>query len=67
MEQYLTENNWILWPILSWVLAWKGVALWKAARNTNKKWFVVLLVANTLGILEMLYIFFYSKKKEEKV
>ena len=46
-----------------WSLVWKGFALWKAARNTSKVWFVVLLLVNTVGILEILYIFVFGKKK----
>jgi hypothetical protein len=52
--------------LLLWTLPWKGVALWKAARNSHKRWFVFLLVVNTLALLEIVYIFFFSKKKEEK-
>jgi len=48
---------------LIWSVAWKGIALWKAAKNDNLKWFVVLLVVNTAGILEILYIYVFSKKK----
>ncbi len=56
----------ILFVILTiWVLVWKGIALWKAARNGEKYWYVALLVVNTLGILEILYIFFFSKKKNQ--
>ena len=44
-----------------WSLAWKGVALWKASRNYRKDWFVALLILNTVGILEILYIFVFSK------
>ncbi len=45
----------------------KGIALWKAARNGQKKWFVVLFVVNTAGILELLYIYVFSKNnKSEK-
>ena len=56
-------GNDILWAIMIlWSLAWKGVALWKAARNNEKYWYVGLLVINTVGILEILYIFFFSKK-----
>jgi len=51
---------------LLWSLAWKGVALWKAARAGSKPWFIVLLVVNTLGILEMLYIFVFSKMAGKK-
>ncbi len=53
----------ILVPVLIWSLAWKGVALWRAARNGQKAWFVVLLVLNTIGLLEIIYIFFFSKLK----
>lgn len=45
-----------------WVLPWKGVALWKAAKRSDKWWFIVLLVLNTLAILEILYIFIWSKR-----
>jgi methionyl-tRNA synthetase len=38
--------------------------LWKSARNTDKVWFIVLLLVNTVGILEILYIYFFSKKKD---
>ena len=48
--------------ILVWSVAWKGLALWKAARESSKIWFIVLLVVNTLGILEILYIYIFSKK-----
>jgi phosphoglycerol transferase MdoB-like AlkP superfamily enzyme len=50
-----------------WSLAWKGVALWKSGRKNQLVWFIVLLVVNTLGILEILYIFVFSKccKKKE--
>lgn len=43
-----------------WSLFWKGMALWKAARNGEKYWFIGLLFINTLGLLEILYIFFFT-------
>jgi len=64
MGQYLIANPWLIWPILAWTLPWKGVALWKSARNEHKWWFIALLVLNTMAILEIIYIFFFSKKKE---
>jgi hypothetical protein len=69
MEQYLIGNPWIVWLILLWTLPWKGVALWKAAKNSHKKWFVAILILNTMALLEIIYIFAFSKKKqpEEKV
>ena len=48
-----------------WALVWKGLALWKAARNGSKVWYIVMLVVNTVGILEIVYFFFFSKKKEQ--
>jgi len=50
-----------------WALVWKGVALWKAAQNSSKVWYIVMLVTNTMGILEIIYIFFFSKKKKPVV
>lgn len=47
--------------VMVWSLIWKGMALWKAAKEGNKVWFVAILVVNTLGILEILYIYVFSK------
>ena len=63
MEQFLIENQWIILLVLLWTMPWKGVALWKAARLKDKWWFIALLVINTLGLLEILYIFVFSKRK----
>lgn len=51
--------------ILAWVLPWKGIALWRAARNNSIPWFIALLIVNTMGILEILYIFVIGNKKDE--
>ena len=51
--------------IAAWVLPWKGVALWKAARLYHKWWFIALLVLNTLALLEIIYIFFIAPKHEK--
>ena len=67
LEQFLTENTWILLLIAAWVLPWKGVALWKAAKNRHKRWFIALLVINTLAVLEILYIFIFSKKSSREL
>lgn len=63
LEQFLINNPCVIILIALWVLPWKGVALWKAAKNGNKKWFIALLILNTLAILEILYIFVFGKKK----
>lgn len=66
---FLSEINPVILAIaLVWSLIWKGLALWKAAKRNSKPWFVALLVINTLGILEILYIYLFSEIKldEEK-
>lgn len=55
----------VMMILAAWVLIWKGISLWKAARNGSKPWFVVLLVVNTMGILEILYTFWFSDKKSK--
>lgn len=54
----------IILAIVLWTIPWKGVALWRAARNNQKAWFVAMLILNTIAVLEIIYIFFFSKKKE---
>ena len=46
-----------------WTFFWKGLALWQASRRDQRVWFVVLLVVSTLGILEIIYLFFVLKIK----
>ena len=49
-----------------WQLVWKGIALWKSAGQKQRNWFLVLFVfvpLNDLGILEIIYLFRYSKKR----
>ncbi|MGC9599639.1 MAG: DUF5652 family protein [Minisyncoccia bacterium] len=53
----------ILILLIIWSLIWKGLALWKSAREGSKVWFVVFLVVNTIGILEILYLYVFSKKR----
>ncbi len=48
--------------LVVWSVIWKGMALWKAARLGSKAWYVALLVINTAGLLEILYIYFFSKR-----
>ena len=64
MEQFLIANQWVILLIVLWSLPWIGVALWKTAKNSHKIWFVVLLVINSMAILEIIYIFIFSKKKQ---
>ncbi len=52
----------VLFFIISiWTLVWKGLALWKSSKKNHLIWFIALLIVNTVGILEILYIFIFSK------
>ena len=50
-----------------WSLVWKGLALWHAARHGDRWWFLAILLINTMGILEIVYLFFVLKLKFEEV
>lgn len=52
-----------LFVIFVWSLLWKGLALWNAAKNSQRNWFMIMLVLNTIGILEIVYLFAFAKKK----
>lgn len=53
----------ILFTLFLWSILWKGLALWRAVKNDQRNWFIVMLVVNTVGILEIAYLFFFAKKK----
>ena len=42
---------------VAWSLLWKGLALWRAAKRGDMWWFIAFLLINTLGILEIIYLF----------
>jgi methionyl-tRNA synthetase len=51
-------------PLVLWSLIWKGLALWRAARKGSTGWFIALLLVNTAGILEILYLLVFSKEQD---
>ena len=50
--------------LICWTVVWKGLALWSAAREDSRAWFIALLLINTLGILEILYLFVFRKTRK---
>lgn len=71
------------WPLIGfgiatlalWSLFWKGLALWHSGRRGQYWWFVVILILNTAGILEIIYLFgiaklhfdeLFTSKKEDR-
>ncbi len=53
--------------IILWSLVWKGFALWKSAQLGQKYWFMAILLVNSAGILDIIYLFFVAKKYEVEV
>ena len=59
--------------LIVWSVFWKGLALWHSSRRGEPWWFIALLIINTFGILEILYLFVFAKlglddlfRKEER-
>ncbi|MFA6005695.1 MAG: DUF5652 family protein [Patescibacteria group bacterium] len=65
---YMQDTQWRIVFILIalWDLIWKGMALWKAAQNKQRNWFILLLLVNSLGIVPILYIRFFQKSSVKK-
>ena len=53
--------------IVLWTVFWKGLALWHSSRRDNRIWFVILLIISTLGIMEIVYLFFVIKLKPNEL
>lgn len=65
-QKYFKEHPEAVVPAVAigvWGLIWKTFALYRAGANRSPGWFVALLLLNTVGILEMLYLFVFGKKK----
>lgn len=50
--------------IALWSMAWKLVALYRSASRGQKAWFVAIFFLNTVGILEIVYMAFFSRPKQ---
>ena len=58
----------LIWSLVIWSLVWKGLALWRTARRQDKLWYVILLILNTAGIAEIIYLIVTrDKNKSNKV
>ncbi|OGG92633.1 hypothetical protein A2609_02125 [Candidatus Kaiserbacteria bacterium RIFOXYD1_FULL_47_14] len=57
----------IILVIVLWTIVLKGYALWHSARNSQKWWFIILLVINTMGILEIIYLIWFRTKTKSPI
>jgi hypothetical protein len=53
--------------IVAWSLFWKALALWHSARRGQPYWFAAMLLINTAGILEIVYLFAVAKVKGDQL
>lgn len=53
--------------LILWTFFWKGLALWHSARKGQPWWFVILMIVNTVGILEIIYLFLVLKLKTDQL
>lgn len=62
----IANYSWVFIVLMIWSIPWKAIALWKSARRKDLVWFIILSLVNTIGILEIIYIFLISKNKKEQ-
>jgi hypothetical protein len=46
-----------------WDGIWKAIGLWKSGNHKQLGWFIFILLFNTLGILPIIYLLFFQKKR----
>ena len=56
----------VLLIIALWELIWKGIALWKCGRHNQLAWFILILIFNTAGILPIIYLLFFQRKRKRR-
>lgn len=52
----LQNFSWLFIILAVWEVVWKGLALWRAAQNNEKYWFIAILLINSIGIVPILYL-----------
>jgi len=67
LPTFLAQNMELFYALSVWSLIWKGFAMWRSSQKKEKIWFIVFLIVNTFGLLEILYLFVFSRPKKEKL
>lgn len=65
-RKYLNEHPEAVAPLVAlglWALIWKAFALYRAGANRSPGWFTAILLVNSLGLLEMSYLFVFGTRK----
>lgn len=69
MINYLGIPGWAIFLIIVIALfdgVMKIIGMWKAARAEQLAWFICLAIFNTAGILPLVYLGWFQKKKGRK-
>jgi len=64
LQVILNDPKYLI-PLVIWCLIWKGISLWKCGRNNQLYWFIALLVLNTVGLLEIVYLVWFQKNRNK--
>lgn len=56
-----------LFMLVVWSYAWKGLGMWHAAKRKEPWWFAAMLIFNSAGILEIIYLFVVAKVKRKEL
>lgn len=67
LAEWAEANPLLIALAIVWTLVWKGLALWRSAELRQKYWFIAILLINTLGILEIIYLFLIAKNYRVEV
>jgi len=63
-----TDVHWLILAVaIIWSIFWKGTALWHAARKRHSTWFIAMMFINTLGVLEIIYLFGVEKVRIDRL
>jgi len=66
MEAFAFINPYWLLAAALWTIPWQAWSLWLAARRGDIWWFLVFVILNTLGLLNMFYIFVIAKQTDRR-
>ena len=67
LAEWAKANPLLIALAMMWALVWKGFALWKSAELRQRYWFIAILVVNTFGVLEIIYLFLVAKNYKVEV
>lgn len=63
MKTFICETPLWIWIAILWEIVWKIIGLRKAIHYKDSKWFWMILLLNTVGILPMIYVLILKRNK----